>query len=173
MRHRAKARQLSRTASHRKALLANLATSLIKHDRIVTTEANAKELRPFATRLDLRHWVQTRRCRTVPSTTARTRCRLGYQRRLVLLFAWLMLCPVMGPLPQISHTRAIRLYPIEHERHSEAGRKAAETYSRPRGTATPPDGARHGSHRPRRVVPGGAAAGEGLRGRGRRAAHVA
>src|SRR5437667_12274630 len=51
MRHRAKARQLSRTASHRKALLANLATSLIKHDRIVTTEAKATELRPFAERL--------------------------------------------------------------------------------------------------------------------------
>jgi len=51
MRHRAKARQLSRTASHRKALLANLATSLIKHGRIVTTEAKAKELRPFAERL--------------------------------------------------------------------------------------------------------------------------
>src|SRR5437879_1867233 len=51
MRHRAKARQLSRTASHRKALLANLATRLIKHDRIVTTEAKAKELRPFAERL--------------------------------------------------------------------------------------------------------------------------
>ena len=51
MRHRAKARQLSRTASHRKALLANLATSLFKHDGIVTTEAKAKELRPYAERL--------------------------------------------------------------------------------------------------------------------------
>src|SRR2546422_10817181 len=39
MRHRAKARQRSRTASHRKALLANLATSLITHDRIGPTEA--------------------------------------------------------------------------------------------------------------------------------------
>ena len=46
MRHRAKGRQLSRTASHKKALLANLATSLFRHDRIVTTEAKAKELRP-------------------------------------------------------------------------------------------------------------------------------
>ncbi len=51
MRHRAKHRQLSRTASHRKALLANLATSLFRHDRIETTEAKAKELRPYAERL--------------------------------------------------------------------------------------------------------------------------
>ena len=51
MRHRAKGRQLSRTASHKKALLNNLATSLFKHDRVVTTEAKAKELRPFAERL--------------------------------------------------------------------------------------------------------------------------
>lgn len=51
MRHRAKGRQLSRNASHRKALLANMATSLFKHDRIETTEAKAKELRPYAERL--------------------------------------------------------------------------------------------------------------------------
>jgi large subunit ribosomal protein L17 len=51
MRHRAKGRQLSRTASHKRALLANLATSLFRHDRVVTTEAKAKELRPYAERL--------------------------------------------------------------------------------------------------------------------------
>jgi len=51
VRHRAKHRQLSRTASHRKALLANMATSLFQHERIVTTEAKAKELRPYAERL--------------------------------------------------------------------------------------------------------------------------
>jgi len=51
MRHRAKGRQLSRTASHRRALLANMATSLFRHERIVTTEAKAKELRPYAERL--------------------------------------------------------------------------------------------------------------------------
>ena len=51
MRHRAKGKQLSRTASHRKALLANMATSLFQHDRIETTEAKAKELRPYAERL--------------------------------------------------------------------------------------------------------------------------
>jgi large subunit ribosomal protein L17 len=51
MRHRAKGRQLSRTSSHKKATLNNMATALFRHDRIVTTEAKAKELRPFAERL--------------------------------------------------------------------------------------------------------------------------
>jgi len=51
MRHRVKGKQLSRTASHRRALLRNMATSLFRHDRVVTTEAKAKELRPYAERL--------------------------------------------------------------------------------------------------------------------------
>ena len=51
MRHRAKGRQLGRTSSHKRATLNLLATNLFKHDRIVTTEAKAKELRPFAERL--------------------------------------------------------------------------------------------------------------------------
>lgn len=51
MRHRSKGRQLSRTSSHRRALLNNMATSLFAHEKIVTTEAKAKELRPFAEKL--------------------------------------------------------------------------------------------------------------------------
>jgi large subunit ribosomal protein L17 len=51
MRHRAKGRQLSRTSSHRRALLNNMATSLCEHGRVITTEAKAKELRPFAEKL--------------------------------------------------------------------------------------------------------------------------
>ena len=51
MRHRAKGRQLSRTSAHRRALLNNMATSLFKHDGVTTTEAKAKELRPFAEKL--------------------------------------------------------------------------------------------------------------------------
>lgn len=47
MEHRKKGRKLKRTASHRKALLSNLAISLIKHKRIKTTEAKAKELRTY------------------------------------------------------------------------------------------------------------------------------
>lgn len=51
MRHRVKGRKLSRTASHRKATLASLATSLLKHKRIKTTLAKAKETRVFAEKL--------------------------------------------------------------------------------------------------------------------------
>ena len=51
MRHRAKGRQLSRTSTHRKAMLNNMATSLFQHGAINTTTAKAKELRPFAERL--------------------------------------------------------------------------------------------------------------------------
>lgn len=51
MRHNVAGRKLKRTASHRRALLCNLATSLFEHKRLVTTEAKAKELRPFAEHL--------------------------------------------------------------------------------------------------------------------------
>ena len=51
MRHRAKGRQLSRTSTHKRALLNNMASSLFEHGRVVTTEAKAKELRPFAEKL--------------------------------------------------------------------------------------------------------------------------
>ncbi|HEV8303886.1 MAG TPA: 50S ribosomal protein L17 [Gemmatimonadales bacterium] len=51
MRHRAKGRQLSRTASHKRATLNLLATNLFRHGGIRTTVAKAKELRPFAERL--------------------------------------------------------------------------------------------------------------------------
>ena len=51
MRQRKKGRKLQRTASHRRAMLRNLATSLFRHERIETTTAKAKELRPYAERL--------------------------------------------------------------------------------------------------------------------------
>jgi large subunit ribosomal protein L17 len=45
--HRRKGRKLKRTASHRKATLSNLSVSLIKHKKITTTLAKAKEMRRF------------------------------------------------------------------------------------------------------------------------------
>ena len=47
MRHQRKTVKLQRTASHRNAMLANMACSLIEHKRIRTTLAKAKALRPF------------------------------------------------------------------------------------------------------------------------------
>lgn len=47
MRHGKKFNHLGRTASHRKAMLSNMATSLILHKRISTTLAKAKELRKY------------------------------------------------------------------------------------------------------------------------------
>jgi large subunit ribosomal protein L17 len=51
MRHGVAHRKLGRTASHRTAMFANMAASLIKHEQIVTTLPKAKELRPFVEKL--------------------------------------------------------------------------------------------------------------------------
>jgi large subunit ribosomal protein L17 len=51
MRHQKKTVKLGRTAEHRKALLANQVCSLIQHQRIRTTLAKAKAVRPLAERM--------------------------------------------------------------------------------------------------------------------------
>lgn len=51
MHHRIKGRKLGRTPSHRRALFANLASALIKHEQIKTTLPKAKEIRPIVEKL--------------------------------------------------------------------------------------------------------------------------
>ncbi len=51
MRHRLHGRKLNRTSSHRKAMFANMAVALVKHEQIRTTLPKAKELRPFVEKL--------------------------------------------------------------------------------------------------------------------------
>lgn len=51
MNHQIAGRKLGRTTDHKEALLRNLVTSLIMHDRLTTTEAKAKELRRIADRM--------------------------------------------------------------------------------------------------------------------------
>ena len=51
MRHQRTRHKLSRTASHRKALLRNLAKEVIDHERIKTTEAKAKAVKPEVEKL--------------------------------------------------------------------------------------------------------------------------
>ena len=51
MRHGNAGRKLNRTSSHRKAMFANMAASLIEHEQIVTTLPKAKEIRPIVEKL--------------------------------------------------------------------------------------------------------------------------
>jgi len=51
MRHRKAGRRLGRTTSHRKAMMRNLVTSLLEHEKITTTDAKAKELRGVADKM--------------------------------------------------------------------------------------------------------------------------
>ncbi|MGQ7791404.1 50S ribosomal protein L17 [Faunimonas sp. B44] len=51
MRHGKSGRKLNRTSSHRQAMFANMAASLIQHEQIVTTLPKAKELRPIVEKL--------------------------------------------------------------------------------------------------------------------------
>ena len=58
--HRRVGRKLKRTWSHKKSLMCNLATDLFLHKKLVTTEAKAKELRPFAESLITRARIALR-----------------------------------------------------------------------------------------------------------------
>ncbi|RUM45790.1 MAG: 50S ribosomal protein L17 [Desulfocapsa sp.] len=51
MRHRKAGRKLNRTVAHRKAMLRNMVTSLLEHERIVTTVPKAKETRRVAEKM--------------------------------------------------------------------------------------------------------------------------
>lgn len=51
MRHRRAGRRLNRSVSHRRAMFANMAAALIKHEQIVTTLPKAKEMRRVVDRL--------------------------------------------------------------------------------------------------------------------------
>lgn len=51
MRHNIKGRSLGRASGHRKAMYRNLVTALLEHEKIVTTEAKAKEVRGMAEKI--------------------------------------------------------------------------------------------------------------------------
>ena len=51
MRHRKKRNKLSRDAEHRRALIRNLCTEVVEHERIRTTQAKAKVVRPEVEKL--------------------------------------------------------------------------------------------------------------------------
>jgi large subunit ribosomal protein L17 len=51
MRHNVAGRRLGRSTGHRQALYRNLVTELLKHEKIITTEAKAREVRPVAEKM--------------------------------------------------------------------------------------------------------------------------
>jgi large subunit ribosomal protein L17 len=51
MRHKKAVKRLGRTSSHRKALYRNMVTSLLQHEKIITTDTKAKELRRVADKM--------------------------------------------------------------------------------------------------------------------------
>lgn len=88
MRHRNRGRKLSRTTEHRWALFRNLATSLFAHERISTTLAKAKELRPFAEKLITiakRGSASLERVKEDASDTKAVGDALTHRRRLMAL----------------------------------------------------------------------------------------
>ena len=83
MRHRKRGRQLGRNTKHRLALFRNLATSLMEHERIETTEAKAKELRGITDRLITLGKEGTLHARRGALRVLRTKQAVSYRSRLI------------------------------------------------------------------------------------------
>ncbi len=77
MRHQKKTVKLGRTAEHRKALLANQVCSLIEHQRIKTTLAKAKAVRPLAERMVTlgKKWLDSRAPHRLGDAAPKERCK--------------------------------------------------------------------------------------------------
>jgi large subunit ribosomal protein L17 len=70
MRHRKAGRKLKRTASHRKAMLSNLSTSVLRHKKVMTTIAKAKEVRCLVEHLITKAKQATAKLKTAPEDKA-------------------------------------------------------------------------------------------------------
>ena len=100
MRHNKKFNHLGRTASHRKAMLANMAISLIMHKRITTTVAKAKELKKY---------VEPLSTRSKDDTTNSRRVVFSYlQNKYAVTELFKVISPKVGDRPG-GYTRIIKL----------------------------------------------------------------
>ncbi|MEO5930153.1 MAG: 50S ribosomal protein L17 [Candidatus Kapaibacterium sp.] len=110
MRHRVEGRKLKRTASHRKALLQTLTTSLIRHKRIKTTEAKAKEASRFAeaiiTRAKRAHLAE--QAGAVPDVHARRMVGRDIHDNAVLRELFTEVAPKVATRPG-GYTRVVKL----------------------------------------------------------------
>ena len=100
MRHNKKFNHLGRTASQRKAMLANMAISLIMHKRITTTVAKAKELKKY---------VEPLITRSKDDTTNSRRVVFSYlQNKYAVTELFKVISPKVGDRPG-GYTRIIKL----------------------------------------------------------------
>ena len=100
MRHNKKFNHLGRTASHRKAMLANMAISLIMHKRITTTVSKAKELKKY---------VEPLITRSKDDTTNSRRVVFSYlQNKYAVTELFKVISPKVGDRPG-GYTRIIKL----------------------------------------------------------------
>jgi large subunit ribosomal protein L17 len=103
MRHQKRGRKLNRTASHRRALMRNLASSLIIHKRIQTTDAKAKELRTFVEPL-----ITYAKQGTLHARRQVTKALPGVQGKQVAAILFDEIAPQMADRPG-GYTRIIKL----------------------------------------------------------------
>ncbi|MEX2426207.1 MAG: 50S ribosomal protein L17 [Thermomicrobiaceae bacterium] len=108
MRHRVRGRKLGRNAAQRKALMRNLAISLILHERITTTESKAKELRPYVEKLVTTAREDTQHHRNVVMS------RLSDDRAVEKLF------DVVGPRFEDQPGGYTRIYKLGNRRGDNA-----------------------------------------------------
>jgi large subunit ribosomal protein L17 len=108
MRHRVKGRKLGRNAAQRKALMRNLAISLILHERIRTTEAKAKELRPYVEKLVTLSREDSQHARNLAMS------RLSDDRAVAKLF------DVLGPRFEDQPGGYTRIYKLGHRKGDNA-----------------------------------------------------
>ena len=100
MRHNKKSNHLGRTASHRKAMLSNMAISLIMHKRITTTVAKAKALKKY---------VEPLVTRSKDDTTNSRRVVFSYlQNKYAVTELFKTVAPKVGDRPG-GYTRIIKL----------------------------------------------------------------
>ena len=83
MRHLVRGRRLNRSSPHRTALFRNLARALVAHERIETTIAKAREIRPYAERLVTIAKRGLAAAAAAPDEKAKAVCMLTARRRLI------------------------------------------------------------------------------------------
>src|SRR6266705_5678562 len=108
MRHRKSGRKLKRTASHRKATLIALSTALIRHKKIRTTVAKAKETRMFVEKLFTRAKNAVAKDGATKDLHARRQIARSIKDREIVKALFSEIAPKIAARP-VGYTRVVKL----------------------------------------------------------------